>query len=51
MDKNTINELATKIYNYLPPWEKQDATREDIKRDIEQHPIDVLMWLFDYVTN
>lgn len=42
-----ITELATRIYNYIAPWDREDATIEDITKDIQTDPNAVIAYLLD----
>ena len=50
MDKtnsNKLTELATRIYNYIAPWDREDRTIKDIEKDIQTNPSAVIDYLLD----
>lgn len=47
MNNDKLTELATRIYNYIDPWDREDATVEDIARDITTNPNAVIDYLLD----
>lgn len=44
-----IERLAEKIYNLAPWWDRDGETVADVVKQLEEHPLDVVEWLLDYI--
>ena len=42
-----VNELAKRLWDYTDPWDREDTTVEDVARQIEEHPLDVIQHLLN----
>ena len=46
-NKVKIMDLATRLYNYVDPWERDYETVDDIANDIENDPDLIIEYLLD----
>ena len=42
---------ATRLYNFMDPWESCDTTIEETAEEIRKHPLDAIIYLLDYLEN
>ena len=47
MDQILLQKVASRIFNYVDPWDRDYETVEDIMHDIENDPLTVVEYLMD----
>ena len=50
-DEKKLMEVATRLYNFMDPWESCDTTIEETAEEIRKHPLDAIIYLLDYLEN
>lgn len=47
MDGEKLQQIADRIYNFLPPWDSCDTSPEEIKKETAKNPLDCILFLLD----
>ena len=51
MNDDNIKEIAKRIFELIPPWDRDDMTETDVENEIIKDPIATIKYLLDYIDN
>ena len=41
--------LAERLYDLIPPWDREDGTVEDVLKQMHENPNDIIEYLLDRI--
>jgi len=48
-DNTDIQDIATRIYDLVPPWDREEDAMQETINALQEHPMDIVKYLLDRI--